>query len=65
LTREALAELPPDIAGSPLFNGELAPTPQSRRTWTTYNFAALLDCSASLAELRRSPDRAPTPLTGG
>ena len=41
LTREALAELPPDIAGSPLFNGDLAPTPASRRTWTTYNFAAL------------------------
>ena len=33
--------LPPDIATSPLFNDDLAPTPQSRRTWTTYNFAAL------------------------
>jgi NCS1 family nucleobase:cation symporter-1 len=41
LTREALAELPPDIARSPLFNGDLAPVPKSRRTWTTYNFAAL------------------------
>jgi NCS1 family nucleobase:cation symporter-1 len=41
LTRDALAELPPDIATSPLFNDDLAPTPQSRRTWTTYNFAAL------------------------
>ena len=41
LTRYALAELPPDIAGSPLFNGDLAPVPRSRRTWTTYNFAAL------------------------
>jgi len=41
LTRDALAELPPDIAGSPLFNGDLAPVPRSRRTWTTYNFAAL------------------------
>ncbi len=41
LTREALAELPPDIAHSPLFNGDLAPTPTGRRTWTTYNFAAL------------------------
>ncbi len=32
---------PPDIASSPLFNGDLAPTPIARRTWTTYNFAAL------------------------
>ena len=36
-----LAELPPDIAASPLYNDDLAPTPASRRTWTTYNFAAL------------------------
>lgn len=41
LTREALAELPPDIADSPLFNGDLAPVPEKRRTWKTYNFAAL------------------------
>ena len=41
LTAEALAELAPDIASSPLFNGDLAPTPIARRTWTTYNFAAL------------------------
>lgn len=41
LVRETLAELPPDIADSPLFNGDLAPVPRSRRTWTTYNFAAL------------------------
>jgi len=41
LTREALAELPADIAQSPLFNGDLAPVPKARRTWTTYNFAAL------------------------
>ena len=41
LTREALAALPPDIARSPLFNGDLAPVPEARRNWTTYNFAAL------------------------
>lgn len=41
LTQEALALLPPDIAKSPLFNGDLAPVPPARRTWTTYNFAAL------------------------
>lgn len=41
LTKEALAQLPPDIADSPLFSGDLAPVPASRRTWTTYNFAAL------------------------
>ncbi len=33
--------LPPDVASSPLFNADLAPTPPSSRTWTTYNFAAL------------------------
>lgn len=41
LVEEALKELPPDIADSPLFSGDLAPVPASRRTWTTYNFAAL------------------------
>jgi NCS1 family nucleobase:cation symporter-1 len=41
LAREALAELPPDIATSPLFNPDLAPVPPPRRNWTTYNFAAL------------------------
>jgi nucleobase:cation symporter-1, NCS1 family len=41
LAQEALAELPPDIAQSPLFNGDLAPVPLARRNWTTYNFAAL------------------------
>src|SRR6478672_3716495 len=41
LAKEALAALPPDIATSPLFNGDLAPVPQARRNWNTYNFAAL------------------------
>jgi NCS1 family nucleobase:cation symporter-1 len=41
LVKEALADLPPDIAESPLFNADLAPVPQARRVWTTYNFAAL------------------------
>jgi NCS1 family nucleobase:cation symporter-1 len=41
LAQEALAELPPDIAGSPLFNPDLAPVPKARRNWSTYNFAAL------------------------
>src|ERR1043165_4233170 len=41
LAAEALAELPPDIKDSPLFNPDLAPVPKSRRVWTTYNFAAL------------------------
>jgi NCS1 family nucleobase:cation symporter-1 len=41
LAEEALRELPPDIATSPLFNGDLAPVPAARRDWTTYNFAAL------------------------
>src|SRR5688572_4457608 len=29
------------IADSPLWNADLAPTPLSRRTWSTYNIAAL------------------------
>src|SRR6185436_8972626 len=29
------------VADSPLFNADLAPVPQARRNWTTYNFAAL------------------------
>lgn len=41
LVQEALASLPPDIAPSPLFNGDLAPVPAGRRNWSTYNFAAL------------------------
>jgi NCS1 family nucleobase:cation symporter-1 len=32
---------PEDIAGSPLWNPDLAPTPPERRTWSTYNIAAL------------------------
>jgi NCS1 family nucleobase:cation symporter-1 len=34
-------ELNEDVSGSPLWNPDLAPTPLSRRTWTTYNIAAL------------------------
>src|SRR5207248_11773316 len=29
------------LEASPLYNGDLAPVPLSRRTWTTYNYAAL------------------------
>jgi len=31
----------PDISASPLYNADLAPTPPERRTWSTYNIAAL------------------------
>ena len=31
----------PDITSSPLYNPDLAPVPADRRTWTTYNYAAL------------------------
>ena len=31
----------PELAASPLWNPDLAPTPMSRRTWSTYNIAAL------------------------
>jgi NCS1 family nucleobase:cation symporter-1 len=34
-------EVNEDLSGSPLWNPDLAPTPLSRRTWTTYNIAAL------------------------
>jgi NCS1 family nucleobase:cation symporter-1 len=30
-----------DVESSPLWNPDLAPTPMSRRTWSTYNIAAL------------------------
>src|SRR3990170_3958855 len=30
-----------DLSGSPLWNADLAPTPLSRRTWSTYHIAAL------------------------
>jgi len=41
LAAEAARELGDDVASSPLFNADLAPVPQARRDWTTYNFAAL------------------------
>lgn len=31
----------PDITQSPLYNHDLAPTDSAKRTWTTYNYAAL------------------------
>src|SRR5687767_4097670 len=34
-------ELHEDVSSSPLWNPDLAPTPLSRRTWSTYNIAAL------------------------
>jgi nucleobase:cation symporter-1, NCS1 family len=39
--QESLASLPPDVRDSPLYNPDLGPVPAARRTWTTYNFAAL------------------------
>jgi nucleobase:cation symporter-1, NCS1 family len=34
-------ELAEDVSDSPLWNADLAPTPLSRRTWSTYHIAAL------------------------
>ena len=34
-------ELTEDLSGSTLWNADLAPTPLSRRTWSTYDIAAL------------------------
>jgi NCS1 family nucleobase:cation symporter-1 len=33
--------LPADVRESPLYNPDLGPVPTPRRTWTTYNYAAL------------------------
>jgi len=37
----ASEELDRELSASPLWNPDLAPTPPSRRTWSTYNIAAL------------------------
>ena len=37
----ATEDLDNELSASPLWNRDLAPTPPSRRTWTTYNIAAL------------------------
>jgi NCS1 family nucleobase:cation symporter-1 len=36
-----VVELREDVSASPLWNPDLAPTPLSRRTWSTYDIAAL------------------------
>ena len=36
-----VVEVSQDLSGSPLWNPDLAPTPRSRRTWSTYHIAAL------------------------
>src|ERR671922_2266754 len=36
-----VVELTEDLSASPLWNPDLAPTPPERRTWSTYNIAAL------------------------
>jgi NCS1 family nucleobase:cation symporter-1 len=40
-SRVDFVELTEDVSGSPLWNPDLAPTPLSRRTWSTYHIAAL------------------------
>jgi NCS1 family nucleobase:cation symporter-1 len=41
MSRPDFVELDADVSHSPLWNEDLAPTPLSRRTWSTYNIAAL------------------------
>ena len=41
LSRTDFEHLGEDILRSPLFNADLAPVPEAKRNWTTYNFAAL------------------------
>ncbi len=36
-----MSDLPADVVNSPLFNPDLAPVPEARRNWSTYNYAAL------------------------
>ena len=40
-TNRDFVELDADVSHSPLWNKDLAPTPLSRRTWSTYHIAAL------------------------
>jgi len=40
-TEREIVELSEDLSGSSLWNADLAPTPLSRRTWSTYHIAAL------------------------
>jgi nucleobase:cation symporter-1, NCS1 family len=40
-TDSEVVELKEDLSQSPLWNSDLAPTPLSRRTWSTYHIAAL------------------------
>ena len=40
-TAADFVELNEDVSASPLWNADLAPTPLSRRTWSTYHIAAL------------------------
>src|SRR5262245_37968299 len=40
-TSPDFVELIEDVSASPLWNGDLAPTPLARRTWSTYHIAAL------------------------
>jgi NCS1 family nucleobase:cation symporter-1 len=41
MSQSGFVELHDDLSHSPLWNKDLAPTPASRRTWSTYNIAAL------------------------
>src|SRR2546428_8551419 len=41
LSTRDFVELTDDVSASPLWNRDLAPTPLERRTWSTYNIAAL------------------------
>src|SRR6266567_7254894 len=43
LHRDGRVELqaPEQLVGSPLYNADLAPVPVARRTWTTWDYAAL------------------------
>src|SRR5215471_4027729 len=39
--KQDFVEVTEDLSGSPLWNPDLAPTPLTRRTWSTINIAAL------------------------
>src|SRR5687767_5450637 len=41
VAEQDFVEVTEDLSASPLWNEDLAPTPLSKRTWSTYNIAAL------------------------
>ena len=68
LAKEALAELPPDIADSPLFNGDLAPVPTRAAQLDDLQLRGAVDLHGPLhpdVHAGRRPDRGRHELVAG